>query len=323
MAPLPVLKSCHAVVQQSQFVRIHRATVSQFFHNNPRLEIPPLTMGPAPYHYFDSTAKTAEWIFVLDTLNHCFWPETNSCRWQFDYGKETLSGYWALAASLKGAMEKGIPLHRAETLATLDRATLSHIFQGRGKIPLFEERLQNLREAGRVLLGRFQGSFVHLLEESNCSATALVFLLAEEFPSFNDIADYHGATVCFFKRAQLLCHDLWCSFSGSSWGRFHDLDQLTAFADYKLPQVLRHLGFITYKPELAARIDNLTLIPPGSPEEVEIRAATVWVVDILRQELERHGHVVTPVQLDSWLWNLGQQDTYRRFPYHRTKTIFY
>jgi hypothetical protein len=297
--------------------------MSQFLDSNSHLVIPPLPQGPAPCHYFDSTAVTAQWIFVLDTLNHCFWPEPGSPRWKVHYLNQELSGYWALAASLKRAMEEGIPLQQAETLASMKRETLDRIFRGSGNIPLFDERLANLREAGQILLERFQGHFIHVLEEARNIAVNLVRLVAAEFPSFNDVATYRGETVYFFKRAQLLTHDLWCAFSGDSWGAISGLEQLSAFADYKLPQVLRHLGFIHYEPNLARRVDSLKHLPPGSPEEVEIRAATVCAVDRLGQELKRRQQTVTAAQLDNWLWHLGQNDTYRTLPYHRTSTIFY
>jgi hypothetical protein len=247
----------------------------------------------------------------------------NSPRWEVTYRNEILSGYWALAASLKRAMEQGLAIHRAETLASLDAPTLALIFRGGGTIPLFHERLDNLREAGRILIERFQRSFLHVLEEARGSALGLVFLLAKNFPSFNDIALYQGGTIHFYKRAQLLALDLWSTFGGTSWGRFADLHELTAFADYKLPQVLRHLGIISYTSELAERIDSLTPLSAGSPEEVEIRAATVWSVEWLGRTLLERGINATSAQLDNWLWNLGQQEPYRKKPYHRTRTVFY
>jgi hypothetical protein len=323
MSLLSVLPSCLEVVEQSRYVHIDTTAISNLLENNAALTISPLPFGPAPYHFFDATATTAEWLFLLNTINHCFWPDEGSPPWTVDYQNETLSGYWALAASLTRAMEEGSPIHRATTLAKLDSETLTHIFRGGGKIPLLEERLRNLRQAGQVLLDRFQGNFIHLLEEAGGSATKLVALLAEEFPSYNDTADYGGKKVYFYKRAQLLVHDLRCTFSGQSWGTFIELENLTAFADYKIPQVLRHLSILHYEPKLAALIQNLVHIPAGSPEEVEIRAATVWAVELLRQKLADQGFIVHSPQLDSWLWYLGQEDTYRAMPYHRTRTIFY
>jgi hypothetical protein len=323
MSLLAVLPSCHTVVEQSRFVHINGSAISTLLSHAALLEIPPLVPGPAPYHFFDGTAVTAEWIFVLDTINHCFWPEVGDSRWTIFYGNEELSGYWALAACLKRAMEEGIPIHQPATLAGLDFKALDYIFRGRGTIPLLGERLANLRQAGQILLDRFQGSFTRLLDLAQGSAFKLVQLLTSEFPSFNDVAVYNGRKVFFFKRAQLLIHDLWCIFSGDSWGRFFDLHLLTAFADYKLPQVLRHLGVISYEPELAERIQNLEHIQAGSAEEVEIRAATIWAVELIRQELSAHGQKISSARLDSWLWYLGQDDACRTLPYHRTRTIFY
>jgi hypothetical protein len=323
MSLLSVLSSCLAVVEHSKQVHIDAEAISNLLADSAHLEIPTLSFGPAPYHYFDSSAATAEWIFLLDTVNHCFWPDVDSPTWTVHYNDEALSGYWALAASLKRAMEEGFPIHQAVTLADLDLKTLANIFRGRGKIPLLEERLRNLRQAGQVILDRFQGSFIHVLEEAGGSATELIDLLAREFVSFNDTATYGGKKVYFYKRAQLLVHDLWCTFSGQSWGYFIDLEHLTAFADYKLPQVLRHLGILLYKTKLADLIQNLEQIPAGGPEEVEIRAATICAVEVLRRELTCQGFRVNSPQLDNWLWYLGQQDAYRALPYHRTRTIFY
>ncbi len=101
------------------------------------------------------------------------------------------------------------------------------------------------------------------------------------------------------------------------------MDELTIFADYKLPQVLRHHGVLVYAPELADRIDRLELLAPGSVEEVEIRAATIWACELLRRAIVRlSGQVVTAAEIDQLLWHLGQDAANMR-PYHRVRTIFY
>jgi len=61
----------------------------------------------------------------------------------------------------------------------------------------------------------------------------------------------------------------------------------------------------------------------GSEEEVEIRAHTIWAVELIRREMKRLGKEVSASQLDWLLWNLGQDDQYRTKPYHRTLTTFY
>jgi hypothetical protein len=86
--------------------------------------------------------------------------------------------------------------------------------------------------------------------------------------------------------------------------------------------VLRELGAIEYAPALAARVDCLEELEPGSSEEVEIRAATIWAVEWLREGLQRRGRPVPAYQVDWYLWELGQRAGWRH-PYHRVRTIFY
>jgi len=97
---------------------------------------------------------------------------------------------------------------------------------------------------------------------------------------------------------------------------------LTIFADYKLPQVLRHYHVLEYDSTLAQRIDNQELLPAESEEEIEIRAATIWACELLRRTIQQHGYATTAAEIDLRLWLMGQQLTEMR-PYHRTRTIYY
>lgn len=38
----------------------------------------------------------------------------------------------------------------------------------------------------------------------------------------------------------------WACFGGQGYGHFEDLDYITMFADYRVPQVLVHFGAMTY-----------------------------------------------------------------------------
>ena len=110
---------------------------------------------------------------------------------------------------------------------------------------------------------------------------------------------------------------------GKGWGAFNDMENLTCFADYKLPQVLRQLGILDYTSFLEQNIDRKILLKQGSPEEVEIRANTIWAVDLIRQELEVKGKGLKAYEIDWILWNMGQGKGFKVRPYHRTLTIFY
>lgn len=307
-------------------------------------------------HFFDGTERTLNWMALLDALNFCFWgesprpralergtvpaapPDPDSIpRWRVQWRGTWYNGYNALAVALRRAVEAGMPLWDAGYLARLDEATLAAILQpdpdANGNavpIPLFAERLANAREVGRVLLAQYDGQFANVITAAQGDAVALALHIAAHFPSFDDVATWRGPagsdppqTVALLKRAQILVADIASAFAGQGWGAFTNLAELTAFADYKVPQLLRRLGILDYAPDLAARIDRLELIPPGSPDEIAIRAATVWGVEWLRRALAARGMAVAPAAIDYRLWLAGQQTHAQDRPYHRTRTIYY
>ncbi len=276
-----------------------------------------------PCHFYEGEENTARWIFVLDVLNHCFWPDRGEEPWTCRYAGCDYSGYWGLAAALKAAMESGIPLTDSTYLSRITRSQLENIFEGRGVMPLCEERARNLREAGEILLSQWAGDIVNLIEDARENAVDAVLKIVSSFPSFRDEALYRGRPVYFWKRAQLFVSDLHSAFGGKGFGTFQDMDRLTAFADYKLPQVLRCLNVISYEPDLRQRIDGLEPVMASSLEEVEIRAMTIWAVEALRGAFQDEISAATSTQIDGWLWRLGQLEPFRQKPYHRCRTIFY
>lgn len=277
-------------------------------------------------HWRDDTWRMANWVLLLDALNFSFWGKPGQPRWRVEWQGQVYDGYAALAAALTRATLAGVPLWDAQFLAALDAATLAEVLRpvpGSPPIPLFDERLEHAREVGRVLLARYEGNFTHAIAGAESDAVTLVHLLAREFSSFDDVATWHGQRVPFYKRAQICVSDLHAFARGAPWGDLRNLDQLTAFADYKLPQLLRAEGVLDYIPGLAAQVDAQGLLPPGSEAEVEIRAATVWAVELLRRALAGGGVEQTAGAIDYRLWSESQTATERTRPYHRTRTIYY
>ncbi|GCF07680.1 queuosine 5'-phosphate N-glycosylase/hydrolase [Dictyobacter arantiisoli] len=324
--PLGILSSVHKVVERSAHVKINPAPIDHlsqlWLQDNAPARQSAASLWDERYHFSDGTARTVNWLLVLDALNFCFWAEKGQDRWTIEYQGQTLNGYWAEAAALKRAVEEELPLWDANYLSTISEATVAHIFRGTGTIPLFEQRVQHAREVGRVLLERYAGQFTQAIAQSGRNAIQLVLLLERYFPSFRDVAIYRGSAVRFLKRAQITIADISGSFHGKGWGAITNQDQLTIFADYKLPQVLRDYNVLEYQTELAQRVDNQELIPAGSEEEVEIRACTIWACELLRRALQQQGRRVTAAEIDMRLWLLGQQSD-AMHPYHRTRTIYY
>jgi hypothetical protein len=324
--PLGILQSTRTVLLEGEHVWINQPSLSQlatqWTHAAQELNSPQATGWYEQYHFYDGTEKTVNWLLLLDALNFCFWAEPHETRWSIDYHGTQLNGYWAEAASLTRAVEDGLPLWDAMYLSTISAEDMAAIFRGQGTIPLFAERVQNAREVGRVLLDRFDGQFANAIASVGYDAIKLIELLIEHFSSFRDVTHHRRQEVRFLKRAQICAADLAGSFKGQQWGALTRLDQLTAFADYKLPQVLRHYHVIEYEPALAERVDQQDLLAAGSEEEIEIRAATIWACELLRQEMQRSGYERTPAAIDQQLWIIGQTSD-QMHPYHRTRTMYY
>jgi hypothetical protein len=319
---LEVLATAKEVSEQSTHVHIDRGALTAFSEILLGRPVGPGTWE-SEYHFGGESESIVSYLLVLDTINFCFWPKKDKLRWEIPYKSGWLSGYYALAVALRTALESGIPLVDAEYLASLKLDQLRRIMGGRGELQLMPQRLENLRALGELLLREYEGRASHLVQAANGSAVSLARILAGKLNSFRDIADYQGKKVYFYKRAQLFAADLHGAFGGEEWGGFRDMGELTAFADYKLPQVLRHAGVLTYERDLAAKVDQAIYLDPGSPDEVEIRANTIWAVDLIREELKQRGKDFRAFEIDWLLWSLGQSDEFRAKPYHRTVTIFY
>ena len=317
-----VLETTRHVTERSQEVTIDKKALAAFSRKliEDGSEIPPWNYD---YHFFDGGQETVAYLLILDSINFCFWPKPGADKWETQYKSETLTGYYALAASLKKAIESGVPVTRADYLAELPLGELRQILGGGGELQLMEARAHILNELGAFLINKYDGETKRLVEAAENSALNLVELLVDNLPSFMDVAEYYGKKIYFYKRAQIFAADLYGAFAGKAWGYFKDIDKLTAFADYKLPQVLRHVGILRYERALEYKVDQGIFLEAGSPEEIEIRANTIWAVELIRQELTQMGKKLRAFEIDWILWNLGQEREFKAKPYHKTVTTFY
>ena len=226
-------------------------------------------------------------------------------------------------AALTRAVDDGVPIWEGEFLAALGPSELADILRGKGEIPLFQRRLAICREIGEVLVRHFSGRFHHLVERAEGSAVRMVRLLVSFFPSFDDSSEWEGERMLFYKRAQLAPAMLAERWIGTGPGAFFDLDHLTVSADYKIPQVLRKIGILSYSPQLARLVDSRRIIPVNSREELEIRAATILATEMMEEILKTKIPEITSQKIDRMLWLLGQQKSEEDKPYHRTRTIAY
>lgn len=313
-----IRSACEAVAQRANHVRVDSDRIPRYAAGLPvdKVAAPALD---ASCHYLERGKDTLSFLLVLDTINFGsgYFPHLRK--------RPGMSGYFTTAASLNDHYRQNGPLSAGQ-LAEITVDDCTRIFDQDPANRTISELMQHfttaLNDLGRLLLNRFEGSFTALVEAAGHSAGNLLQIL-RQLPYFNDVEPYDKLDVPFFKRAQIVAADLALAFQGRSWGRFEDLDQLTIFADNLVPHVLRLDGILVFESSLISRIEAADLIPPGSAEEVEIRACALHAVELMKESICKTGRQITSSQLDYFLWNRGQLPSYKAVPRHRTRTVFY
>ncbi|MAI08229.1 MAG: hypothetical protein CMF61_04635 [Magnetococcales bacterium] len=121
----------------------------------------------------------------------------------------------------------------------------------------------------------------------------------------------------FFKKVQLFLGTV------ASNLRARGLDvqsDFTAYADYRLPQVLRQLGVLEYDAKLANLIDNQNLFASGSEQEEILRASTVLACELLAENAG-----VRTTDVDCYLFLKTRDESFMQGiqPFHLVKTTHY
>lgn len=128
----------------------------------------------------------------------------------------------------------------------------------------------------------------------------------------------------FLKRAQILTADIYAALSErNDCLLFPDIDELTMFPDYRVPQILSALGVLNYSPELRYKIDLREEISSESEMETEIRASTIVAVEKIKEEFKKRNKKFNSIQVDWYLWERGEKLKDEIPPHHRTLTKFY
>jgi hypothetical protein len=205
----------------------------------------------------------------------------------------------------------------------MPREDLENVLRGNTQIPLFEERMGILHEIGSVLARKYDGHFMNAVRAAGWDASKLLELITTDFPSYDDHATYNGLKVYFHKRAQLAIFDIHKLLKSRNTSKFTNIDKLTAFADYKVPQALRKFGILEYSPQLAAKVDGRTLLHFGSEEEVEIRANTIWAIEIMKDVLRKRAPKTNSTDIDYCIWMAGQKKSPDDTPYHLCRNTAY
>ena len=313
-----IREACAAVAAEATHVRVDDGELGALADRLAAGSLQPTGDDPAR-RLQGSEETTLAYILTLDAVNFGsgWFPRLRK--------RPGMSGYFTVATALEERFAAA-GAWSAEDLCALDAGILTRVLsQDPGDAEVAELMAlyaRALNDLGRFLLDGYAGRFAGVVEEAAGSAEALVEILAR-MPFFNDVGEWRGRRVPFYKRAQITASDLALAFGGRGWGAFCDLDRLTIFADNLVPHVLRCEGALVYDAALAVCIDEEELIEAGSEPEVEIRACGVHAVECLVVLLGERGAPTTAHHLDHVLWDRGQEPRYKTRPRHRARSVFY
>jgi len=279
---------------------------------------------------------------------------------------------WMKFCSLLVQMISPCTTNTITTTTTITTANITNI----ELLPMMEQRWEFWKQLMYTLLYQYHGSASYFLSCANQSADTLVYNILSSFPCFRDsvMDGFKGRWIAFYKRAQIMVGDLWAALKQvhpttmsttttttsenkdpkefhPTYCQFYDIEKLTTFADYRIPQLFHSLHILEYTPELHQKIVSQEILWPGCSEEIYIRAATIVTVDqivlriidwfmnsqttgvLLQREAQDNDlykikliQDINAVTMDWYLWNLGEtldRQGALLYPHHRVRSIYY
>ncbi|KAJ3225259.1 hypothetical protein HK099_007085 [Clydaea vesicula] len=301
----------------------------------------PKTWRDHKLHPQELNFETVDFIFFLDLMNFSFWSESD-VLFTVKYKGVPYTGYWSLCALIHRSLDEGKNIINANFMKNVTREELKYIFRSDTEcdISLFEERLKSINDAGKILVEKFDGTFVNVIKLAEGSCKTLIQLVCENFYTFNDTSIYQSEKVYIYKRVQILVADLWACFEGAkgSPGYFYDLEEITMFADYRVPQALIYLGLIKYSNSLLNKLrlpfpENI--LEKDSELEIEIRMVSIWSVEMVKRQMVKvlksqqastvEAKNINSILIDFYIWDLAKrnQNAMKEIPIHKCRTVFY
>lgn len=262
-----------------------------------------------PFNILDMDYKEIiNFLLVYHTIgDYCFWGDP---KWTVDCNGRKLDGSYAVMYLLVEHLKsnKGFKLSFDE---------FSQLLKGNVEIPLLEDRYNNLVVMNKFLEEK-NSSFYDLIKNFHTDYELFNYLI-KNFKYFKDESLYDDKIIYFYKRAQLLTSDILHVRK-----MFENIDvdysHLVGCADYKIPQVMRCMGILEFNSELVDMVDNMILLDEGSKMEIEIRTCDIIVIDYISKKI---GNSITRMDINDYIWLLGQDKKKITKPYHRTLTNHY
>jgi hypothetical protein len=321
-----VLQSVVPVVEASEHVTVHddkiMSTAGWLAYEE---FVPP--DGSLLFDFGNDPDVIMDFQLVLNTMNFAFTDFETGTKFETDYMGRRWSDSEAVVACVHRAVSSGIPFLSGDYLATVTRSDLEKVFEGTIEMPLLDDRVELFNSVGEILVEKYEGRYANFVRSCTprlyANGDGLLDRLPVEFPRFQDVSVWRGSEVYFYKLAQLGIWGMHLALSPRKLWSLEDTHMISAFADYIVPVALRVTGIFSYSPELEDKITHGVEIPANSPEEIELRAGSLFVIARLTEEVNALRPGMTPLlqpQVDFRFWKAYHAT---HFPHHLTKTRMY
>lgn len=302
------------VVDNSKYVKINHQKLSEFISS----------FGTPNYkHWFSdfnlnlNEKEKILLVFIIESLNFCFWQKP---KYKVLYHDAEVKGSEALFLRIIDEVENNKKFLDINFLHQLSYKEFQNIFSSSlGELSMIDIRYKLFLDTINVIYEKGDKFYEELFDIKN--DYELLNYIISNFKYFDDCSEYKNKVIHFNKRATLLVNDLFY-MSDTIRKNIGNVNNMFGCADYGIPRTLRTYGILEYNDELSKNVDNEIEIEQNSEMEIEIRANMLYVLEIMKKELQNSGKNINSVELDNLIWQMGRKRK-NILPYHHTTTIFY
>ena len=260
--------------------------------------------------------KCIIFAFICESINFCFWGNENNN----DNNYENYIGSEELFNNLKRNIKNDTSILELNRLMNITEDEFINIIGIEFKdSPLLQVRYKLLKDTISIIYNKNENFYKELF--SLKSDIELLNYITQNFWHFDDMSKYKNQIIRFNKRATLLVNDLY-QLSDTIKNNIKSLDNLTGCADYAVPRLLCEYGILNYNEELSKIIFSNSLIEHNSDMEIEIRANTLYALELIKDALKEKNIYLNSVEIDNIIWNM-RTDKEHSMPVHKTITIYY
>lgn len=303
-----IKESSKYVSDNSEYVKINYEKIDEIIEGGEFNAIR-YWLDTNPFNILDMNYRDiVNFLLLYHTIgDYCFWGEP---KWEIDTEVGKLDGSYAIMYIL-------INRFRNNNDMNMSYEEFADMLKGNVEIPLLKERYNCLVEMNKYLdsIGK---DFYDEIKDLKVDIDLLDYVVST-FSYFKDETNYNGVNVYFYKRAQLLVSDI-LHVRKMLENIEVDYSNLMGCADYKIPQVMNALGMLEYEYDLEYKLARKEELQEDSIEEIEIRANDLVVIDYIYEKLNRE---VCRMDINDYIWLLGQDKSKINKNYHRTRTIHY